>query len=48
MLALAPGTISPAPGAGANTGPRRPPHRYTADTALDRAKDDYFTWLDHI
>ena len=51
-LALAPGTTSPVPGTGANTGPahpaRQPDHRYTADTALDRAKDDYFTWLDHI
>ena len=50
MLALMPGTTSPVPGTGANTGPtpRRHSHRYTADTALDRARDDYFTWLDHI
>ena len=50
MLALAPGTRQ-GPGTGANTGPR--PHRsssyqYTADSALARTGEGYFTWLDHI
>jgi hypothetical protein len=50
MLALAPGTRQ-GPGTGANTGPRpsrKPRYQYTADTALARAGEGYFTWLDHI
>jgi hypothetical protein len=50
MLALMPGTRT-APGTGANTGPRtRSPTGYqdAADSALARAGDGYFAWLDHI
>ena len=50
MLALAPGTRQ-GPGTGANTGPRTnrsSSYQYTADSALARAGDGYFTWLDHI
>jgi hypothetical protein len=42
-LALAPGTLT-VPGTGANTG-----HHPTAtETAITRAGEDYWTWLDHI
>jgi hypothetical protein len=50
MLALAPGTRQ-GPGRGANTGPRAnrsSQYQYTADSALARAGDGYFAWLDHI
>lgn len=54
-LALAPGTARPVPGAGANLGPNQVlPSNITrrqvfaTDTALTRAGDGYFTWLDHI
>ena len=50
MLALAPGTQT-GPGTGANTGPRpgrKSSYQYAADSALTRAGDGYFTWLDHI
>jgi hypothetical protein len=50
MLALAPGTRQ-GPGTGANTGPRTnrsSQYQYAADSALARAGDGYFAWLDHI
>ena len=49
MLAPAPGTRQ-APGTGATTGPRTWSSRYqnAAASALDRAGDGYFAWLDHI
>jgi hypothetical protein len=50
MLAPAPGTRQ-GPGTGANTGPRpgrSSSYQYAVDSALARAGDGYFTWLDHI
>jgi hypothetical protein len=46
-LALTPGTASLAPGMGANTEPRHVLPLATA-TALARAGDGYFDWLDHV
>jgi hypothetical protein len=50
MLALVPGT-SQGPGTGANTGPRpgrSSRYQDTAASALARAGEGYFAWLDHI
>jgi hypothetical protein len=52
-LALAPGTVSPAPGGRANTEPTATVESYTLSpdaisSAIKRAGDDYFDWLDHV
>ena len=47
-LALAPGTTSLAPGTGANTEPLRDNRPLATSTALTRAGDGYFEWLDHV
>ncbi|WP_157431348.1 replication initiator [Actinomadura hibisca] len=54
-LALTPGQASLWPGAGANTEPTRLPASritrrpvFATDTALLRAGDGYFDWLDHV